>query len=516
LPGDTIQLQYWEIQDRLGDAGYDVYICKGGAETVKCPYVRHTSFKLIEISGYNGIPSRSDVTGVAAYSYADRQGAFTCSDARLTAVYEMCERSARQNVQQGVISVDANREQSPWTADSWSIGMGFLYNHSGTMIADKIVKDYAGEQQPSGNFYACSPAAVYELAEWSLYWPMILWQQYFFSGNKRLLLDVRPNLESFLAYMKRYKNAATGLYNPPGWRASDYAGGVMENGGENVATNSPLYENFRIASRIARITGMAEAAAVYEADAAALKRSVNEHLLIGGERYKTKTDGEQIVPLGTAWALAFRLVPKEYEKKAVQWLASQSGNYTAGGYGGVALYSGLYEAELGKIAKEDFSRYDNMLQTNRTNWESFGAPGAEDMGNHAWTAYPAYILPRYAGGIRPTDGGFASFDIKPVFDGLDWVKTAVPTVKGNVSVSWERIKSGGLRMEVRIPANTEAGMYLPDAKHITVTESGAAVYKDGKIIASVEGVRAVQSLDAKLVFSLGSGAYSFEIVYGLV
>jgi len=46
----------------------------------------------------------------------------------------MCERSARQNIQQGIISVDADREQSSWTADSWNIGNVLLYNHRDTMM----------------------------------------------------------------------------------------------------------------------------------------------------------------------------------------------------------------------------------------------------------------------------------------------------------------------------------------------------------------------------------------------
>ena len=76
----------------------------------------------------------------------------------LNSIYEMCERSARQNVQQGIISVDADREQSQWTADSWNIGNVLLYNHRNTMMIDQAVRDYAVEQLPNGNFPACCPA----------------------------------------------------------------------------------------------------------------------------------------------------------------------------------------------------------------------------------------------------------------------------------------------------------------------------------------------------------------------
>ena len=40
-----------------------------------------------------------------------------------------------------------------------------------TRIFDKIVRDYAIEQMPDGRFWACSPAAIFDIPEWSMYWP---------------------------------------------------------------------------------------------------------------------------------------------------------------------------------------------------------------------------------------------------------------------------------------------------------------------------------------------------------
>ena len=76
----------------------------------------------------------------------------------LNSIYEMCERSARQNIQQAILSVEADREQSSWTADSWHIGNVLLYNHRNTMMIDKVVRDYAAAQLTNGDFPACCPA----------------------------------------------------------------------------------------------------------------------------------------------------------------------------------------------------------------------------------------------------------------------------------------------------------------------------------------------------------------------
>ncbi len=513
--GDEVKVQYWEVERGWGDAGYDTYLCAGGEEMFYAPYVRHTSFKILEITGYAGTLTAEDVTGIVAYSQTENTGTFVSSDDRLNAVFTMSERSGRQNIQQGIISVDANREQSPWTADSWNIGIGCLYNHANTMLIDKIIKDYAGEQQEDGNFLTCSPGwqFVNPSPEWSMYWPMLLWQEYLFRGDLSLLDEMYVHLEEFMDYMQRFENPNSGLYNPPGWRISDYAGGELAAGGENIATNCQLYMNFTIAAEIARLLDNQQDAQHYTEKAEQLKDAINSGLLVDGERYATTPNHSQIVPLGTAWALRSGVVPAVFRDRVVRWLASQSNNYNVGGYGGDALYSGLYEAGLGQIATADFARYDTMLSKNNTNWESFGALSSENMGNHAWTAYPSYLLPKYVGGVTPTAGGFAQFRISPEIDGLTYAQTTTPTVKGEVAVSWEKVSDSEFAMTVTIPGNATAEICLPDhdLKGFTVRESGSVLYENGAYVSGVDGITNAVYTEDRIVVTAGSGTYEFTV-----
>lgn len=162
-PGAVVRIEYFQMADGSGGAGWDEYTCRGGVETWRANFGRHTSFKTLRISGVTGPLAADDIRAVVAHTAAEVAGSFTCSSALLNDIHEMSERSARQNVQQGIISVDANREQSPWTADSHNIGIGLLYHHRNTLILDKILRDYAGEQMPDGRFWACSPSPIYEI-----------------------------------------------------------------------------------------------------------------------------------------------------------------------------------------------------------------------------------------------------------------------------------------------------------------------------------------------------------------
>ena len=179
-------------------------------------------------------------------------------------------------------------------------------------------------------------------------------------------------------------------------------------------------------------------------------------------------------PLASAWALRFDIVPAELKSKVLAAI-EKAGKPNFGGYGGDAFYSGILNAGGGDFAVRDLARYRPMLEENKANWESFG-PGAEV--NHAWTSYPGYIFPKYIGGIQPTSGGFATFDVRPETGGLTFAETTVPTVKGLITTRWEKNADGRFALSVNVPPNARASVYIPKLSNgaFTVTESGKLLW----------------------------------------
>ncbi len=506
-PGDAVRVQYFQMTGERKPAGWDQYICGGGTETWKPDFGRHASFQVIKITGYAGELKPSDVSGIWAYCDADVAGRFHCSSDLLNSIYEMCERSARQNVQQGFISVDADREQSQWTADCWNIANVLLYNHRNTTMVDKVLHDYAVEQLPNGDFPACCPAFWSRcIPEWSMYWPMLLWQQYLFSGDEALLRTMAPRLTHFLEWMKRYQDPTTKLVNPLGWRISDYAGGNIPNGGYNIATACQYYENLRIASRVFSVLGQTDQSNDYSRQAEEVKAGINSNLF-NGEFYLARTDRKEKFPLASAWAMRFDIVPAELKSKVLASI-EKPGKPNFGGYGGDAFYSGILNAGGGDFAVRDLARYRPMLQENKANWESFG-PGAEV--NHAWTSYPGYIFQKYIGGIQPTSGGFATFDVRPETGGLTFAETTVPTVKGLITTRWEKSADGQLSLSVNVPPNTRASVYIPKLSKgpFTISESGKLVWPEQSNV-KVDGVIGVRDEDSSIKCIVGAGDYRFS------
>jgi alpha-L-rhamnosidase len=505
-PGDQVRVEYFEMTGERKPAGWDQYTCRGGVETWKPGFGRHTSFQELKISGYAGKLRAADVLGVWAYCDADVQGDFRCSSSLLNSIYKMCERSARQNIQQGIISVDANREQSPWLADSWNIGNVLLYNHRNTTMIDKVLRDYAGEQKPDGGFNDCSPAAVFQCAEWSMYWPMLLWQQYLFSGDETLLRQMTPHLESFLQWIKLSQDPATKLLNPKTSRISDYAGGNMPSGGYNVATACQYVENLRIASRIFALLGQADQSSMCASEAEEVKAGINANLF-NGEFYLARTDNKEMFPLAQAWPLRFDIAPLEVRPKLVS-VVEKAEKLILGGYGGDAFYSGMLHAGGGEFVVGDLERYRPMLDGNKANWEQFSMGGEV---NHAWTSYPGYIFLKYICGIQPTSGGFATFDVRPEMGGLAFAEGAVPTVKGPITTRWEKSEHGGFVLSIHVPANARATVYLPKLVQgdFAIAESGRPLWP-AKPETRIPGVLSVQDRDGFVACQVGAGDYRFS------
>ena len=109
------------------------------------------------------------------------------------------------------------------------------------------------------------------------------------------------------------------------------------------------------------------------------------------------------------------------------------------------------------------------------------------------------------GGIRPDPAGpgFKKIIIKPNIVGdLHWVESHYDSVHGRIVSNWRK-RGDQLVMEVTIPANTTATVFVPAKDAAGVTESG-------KPAAKAEGVKFLRMEDNAAVYAVGSGTYRFR------
>ena len=110
----------------------------------------------------------------------------------------------------------------------------------------------------------------------------------------------------------------------------------------------------------------------------------------------------------------------------------------------------------------------------------------------------------------PSAPGFRRILIKPAIVGdLRWVRAGYDSIQGRILSAWNR-EGKAVSMEVTLPPNTSATLYVPAADARSVTESGkpAALSKDLRFLRMESGAA---------VFEAGSGRYRFEssVPFGL-
>jgi hypothetical protein len=103
-------------------------------------------------------------------------------------------------------------------------------------------------------------------------------------------------------------------------------------------------------------------------------------------------------------------------------------------------------------------------------------------------------------GIDPSAPGFKRIRVRPQpVGGIGWVKASLDTIRGRVTTQWSR-RDGRFSLEVVIPANTSATVYVPvrDGAHVEVSArtGGTEAQQVGK-----EGDR--------VVFAVASGTWVF-------
>jgi alpha-L-rhamnosidase len=112
---------------------------------------------------------------------------------------------------------------------------------------------------------------------------------------------------------------------------------------------------------------------------------------------------------------------------------------------------------------------------------------------------------RWLGGIQPqTEAiGFDRILIRPqAVAELKWVKSSYNSVRGRIESNWLR-DGDQLRLELMVPANTTATVFVPAQAAAQVTESGKPADQS-------KGVKFLRMESSAAVYGVGSGTYRFQ------
>ena len=111
------------------------------------------------------------------------------------------------------------------------------------------------------------------------------------------------------------------------------------------------------------------------------------------------------------------------------------------------------------------------------------------------------------GGIMPDPAGpgYKRFIIRPGVlrnQPVDWVKAQLESPYGMIRSEWQ-IQNGTLMLNVAVPPNTTATVYLP-------TQDPRSIKEGNVYLSRARGVRRVREEKGRCVLEVQSGQYTFE------
>jgi alpha-L-rhamnosidase len=136
---------------------------------------------------------------------------------------------------------------------------------------------------------------------------------------------------------------------------------------------------------------------------------------------------------------------------------------------------------------------------------SFEPASMNSFNHYAYGAIGDWMYTVVAGlDMDETVAGYKRIVIKPSpGGGLTAASASLQTYYGTLSSGW-KTDSGKLILDVEIPANTTAVLYIP-------AKETASVYESGKMLADVKEIVAAGKTEGYIMVKAGSGKYHFEV-----
>jgi hypothetical protein len=502
------------MQGADGNSADYRYILKGaGEETLEPRLMVHSIGPVLSVDGIEPPPLEA-VSIKAAHADLRQTGRFRCSNPFLNHVHDATLRTHLNYTLD--IPMDPTREKAGWTQDVQTMIDSTIYFTDMAALYRRWWTDMQESQLPDGSTGSVTPM-IWGGQEncWNDPWwgGMIIYlpyKHYLYYGNREILESAYKPMANYLKWLVSRVDPNDGLLHWSG--ASDWIEVGINGWGPPKRTPTvlvstcALYRYTGMMSEISRTLGKNAEADAYAADAVMIRDNFNARLLDPSTGlYAGATDSQTSLIL----PLAFEMVPEDKRPIVIQRLVEnihQRGDHLSTGFVGTPyLIATMTDLGLGDLL------YKIITQQDHPGWNTLITDGVmKETWNGGLVQMPSLggsigqWFYKVAGGIRPDSAapGFKKIIIRPALVGdLAWVKCEYESNYGRVVSNWKR-EGGTVSMEVTIPPNTTATVYVPAQDATDVTESG-------RPIAEAQGVRFDRIENKAAVFAVESGVYRF-------
>lgn len=502
--GQRIVLRNAEVLDRAGNfytenlrtaRATDTFICKGGKEFF-CPRFTCHGFRYVQIEGLEERIDLSSVRACVLRSKYATTAEFSCSDPRVNRLWENIRWSMGGNFVDIPTDCPQRDERLGWTGDAAVFSRTACQMGDVSLFFSKWLGDLFTEQSREWGVPDVVPNILGPhggTAVWGDSAAMVPWNVYQASGDVTLLEKQYESIKMWVDYLHDQEQGChlrLNGFQRGDWLALDREEGQGNRGSTDAYLVASAYyaECTRILAKSAEILRKPEDAQNYGQLYEEIKRDFRREFITETGRVTSQTQ--------TAYALVlcFGLCREEHRERIARDLVQnveKHRNHLTTGFIGTpylcrALSENGYHELAGKIFMgEDFPGWLREVKLGATTiwerWDSmhddgtFDTSGMNSFNHYAFGAIGEWMLESLVG-IQAGKPGYGELVLRPNFiQGLTEVQGMRKTPYGTVKCAW-RCRGGEIHVEVSIPPNTTATLFLPEREEPVTLGSGQYVY----------------------------------------
>jgi len=497
---------------------YDYTFAGRGTETWHAQFT-YNGFQYLEVRGLPRPPAPGTITLLVTHAANQPTASFDSSSPMLNTIYQITKRALENNMQ-SVLTDCPDREKGPYTGDNVQDIETDLTLFDMQAYEGQLVANMRTSQRPTP-LSSQSPGLIANIApEYHVVPPLLFgtdfldepnwagavivipWELYQVYGDTTVMSQNYDAMVKWLDYEAANKAANGG--NIPG--LGDWA--AAQSTTPQAVIDYGYYRAASTMARIAQVLGKTSDAVRYSALATSLGAEYNAKYLhtdaAGDAWYANNTEASNAVALDAG------LVPAQYHQAVVGSLIAAVQAYGDRiGTGSVALgplfrtlrAAGRDDLIYQMVTNPSAPSYAAIVNQGATTlWENLtGSGGSKD---HQFLGDVAAWLVHDLAGIDQAPGSleYRQLVIRPaIIGGLARAAGAYTTPAGTAVVSWTRGSDGRVTLDVTIPANSTAEIWVPASGQPVTAPPGATFSRTG----SFDGIQYA-------VYDAGPGTYRFD------
>lgn len=505
----------------------DTYILKGEGEEIFEPRFTFHGFHYVEVTGYPGEPSPDAITGCVVHSDTPPVGTFECSDSLINRLQSNIVWGQRGNFLSVPTDCPQRDERLGWMGDAQVFVRTASYNMDVAAFFTKWMADVEDAQSPDGAFPDVAPLpdfATIDLTKGAPAWGdagvIVPWTIYKVYEDTQI---IEKHYAAMVRWMEYLREANPNLLRTRR-RGNNFGDWLAPKGDDTpkdlLATAYWAYDA-RLMAEMAQAIGRKDDAAKYDELFRGISNAFTEAYVESDGRVKGDTQTCYVL------ALHMDLVPDDLRalvaERLVEAIEREDWHLSTGFVGVGYLLPVLTEAGYKDVAyrllrNTTFPSWGYTIEHGATviweRWDGwteesgFQSPNMNSFNHYSLGAVGEWLY-RYVAGIDldPQYPAYKRIIIQPRPGGdLDSARGVYDSVRGRIVSEWQ-LADGKFHLKVRIPANTNATVYMPAADGSRVTEGSEPVER-------AEGVEFLRVGDGATVFAVEPGEYDFVAKVG--